>query len=269
MDRKSFIVLAGAALLLVALSPIVDHFFPPKPLLPLLPGQTNVPKRNRGPAQAPDRNTAGTTPATSYAPRHCPAAPIVPEQTLTVTNEDLVFQFTSEGGGLKKVSLEHYPAVISRTGGETPSNPIRAALLTPRPRSRSWPWRVRALQGDNYFTLTQNGPVVRAEKTLTNGLRLIKEFTISTNYLFTARVILTNTSAQALIIPQPRVSWWERPRPSAPSTIRTRWRFLRRWTLRAKRDPGLVRQPHPRLYSGNAAHNLSGGRKQRGLDGGA
>ena len=45
-------------------------------------------------------------------------------------------------------------------------------------------------QGDNYFTLTQNGQGVSAEKTLANGLRLVKEFSIGSNYLFTARLRL-------------------------------------------------------------------------------
>jgi YidC/Oxa1 family membrane protein insertase len=45
----------------------------------------------------------------------------------------------------------------------------------------------------------ENG--VRAEKTLTNGLRLVKEFQPSTNYLVIATVHLENTSGQPLKLP--------------------------------------------------------------------
>jgi YidC/Oxa1 family membrane protein insertase len=46
---------------------------------------------------------------------------------------------------------------------------------------------------------------VTAEKTLANGLRLVKEFDLGSNYLFTARVRLENTSAQPLKIPEREV----------------------------------------------------------------
>ena len=131
------------------------------------------------------------------------SAPLVlpsgPEQTLTLTNEDLIFHFTSHGGGLKTISLRKYPAIISRTS-DTSMETNMAALNTKAPAP------VLALlgndaQGDNYFNLTQNGRVVSAEKTLANGLRLVKEFDIGSNYLFTARLRLENTSAQPLKIP--------------------------------------------------------------------
>ena len=42
---------------------------------------------------------------------------------------------------------------------------------------------------------------MRAEKTLTNGLRLIKEFQLGTNYLLHATVLLENTSGHPLALP--------------------------------------------------------------------
>ena len=45
-----------------------------------------------------------------------------------------------------------------------------------------------SVQGDGVFTLTQTANSVRAEKVLTNGLRLVKEFQLSTNYLVRATV---------------------------------------------------------------------------------
>jgi YidC/Oxa1 family membrane protein insertase len=59
-----------------------------------------------------------------------------------------------------------------------------------------------SLQGDGVFTLTQptNG-VVRAEKSFTNGLTLIKEFRFDTNYLLAASVRFENHSKEPLTIP--------------------------------------------------------------------
>ncbi len=195
MDRKSFIILGVALLLLFAMSPVVDHFFPPRPV-PISPrGMTNLPPEN---VRAAPTGSNAAVPTTAATPAPF-ALPSTPEHTLSLTNEYLIAQFTSHGGGLKTVSLRKYPAVISRTGN-TSAETNMAALNTKAPAP------VLALlgneaQGDNDFTLTQDGRTVRAEKTLGNGLRLVKEFVIGTNYLFSARLLLENTSAQPLKIP--------------------------------------------------------------------
>ena len=225
MDRKSIIILVAAVLLLLALSPIVDHFYPPKPvpldasvgvLTNAQPGNVAFPRTMGSNAATVARSLTTTAPGQSRAADPSPSAP---EQTLTVTNEDLIFQFTSHGGGLKTVWLRKYPAIISRTG-DTSAQTNMATLNAKAPAP------VLALlgndtQGDNYFNLTQNGPVVTAEKTLANGLRLVKEFDIGTNYMFTARVRLENTSAQPLKIPGARSRSSGRRRP------------LGRWMIRA------------------------------------
>jgi YidC/Oxa1 family membrane protein insertase len=58
-----------------------------------------------------------------------------------------------------------------------------------------------AVQGDGIFTLTQTDTGVRAEKLLTNGLSIVKEFQPTTNYLVTATVRLENRSKQPLTLP--------------------------------------------------------------------
>jgi len=149
-------------------------------------------------ALAPAMGSNAPAPATeAYStPMVLPSAT---EKTLTLTNEDLIFVFTTHGGGLKTISLRKFPAIISRTGATSlETNMATLNIKAPAP--------VLALlgndaQGDNYFNLTQNGRVVVADKTLTNGLRLVKRFDIGTNYLFTASVRLENTSAQSLKIP--------------------------------------------------------------------
>ncbi|MGA2749986.1 MAG: membrane protein insertase YidC [Verrucomicrobiota bacterium] len=190
MDRKSIIILVAAIGVLFALSPVVDHFFPPKPLpiTATMAAPTNAPEQSNLPA-AP--GPAASAPILSQ--------PSVAEKTLTVSNADMISHFTSHGGGLKAVDLRNYPAAVSRTsrtGWET----ARASLnsMAPVPVLSVLG---EGVQGDGYFALTSSEGVIRAEKTLTNGLRLIKEFEPETNYFFKARLVLENTTSQPLVVP--------------------------------------------------------------------
>ncbi len=71
-----------------------------------------------------------------------------------------------------------------------PSTPARLALLDGE-----------AVQGDGVFKLAPTDHGVRAEKTLTNGLTIVKDFQLSSNYLVMATVRLENRSAQPLALP--------------------------------------------------------------------
>src|SRR5208283_2279720 len=57
------------------------------------------------------------------------------------------------------------------------------------------------VQGDGIFKLTWTTNGVRAEKTLTNGLAIVKNFELSSNYLVAATVGLTNHSDRPLELP--------------------------------------------------------------------
>jgi YidC/Oxa1 family membrane protein insertase len=198
MDRKSIIILAVAVALYFLLTPVVDHFFPARPVPVTLPATNQAgPAANHVPASP--ASPAATEPVA--APRTEPAKP---EQILTVSNADLIWHFTSRGGGMKDVDLIHYPAVILRPGQPAPETNKLAGL------NLDVPLPVLAvmgleLEGDGEFALTRNGDTIRAEKTLSNGLRVVKEFEIGTNYLFKARVLLENTSSQALRVPEREV----------------------------------------------------------------
>ena len=61
------------------------------------------------------------------------------------------------------------------------------------------------LVGDGNFALAKTGNGVRAEKVLPNGLRLVKEFHLGSNYLIEADVTLANTSGQPLAVPAQEV----------------------------------------------------------------
>jgi YidC/Oxa1 family membrane protein insertase len=192
MDRKSIIILAVAVGLYFLLSPVVDHFFPPKPAPITLPAATN------SATAATNVRTSAISPAVSV-PEAWLKTPATPEQIVTVSNADLIWHFTSRGGGLKQVDLTHYPSLIRR--GADPALETNLASLNHNARLPVLALMGYNLDGDGDFVLTRDGETIRAEKTLTNGLRVVKEFVISTNYLFKASVRLENTSSQPLRVP--------------------------------------------------------------------
>ncbi len=130
-----------------------------------------------------------------------------PEQTIVLTNRQADYTnrytFTSRGGGLKLVELLDYPQTISarwtlksgaQNNGVASLNtlaavPALAVLGDP------------SLVGDGNFALTKTDDGVRAEKKLPNGLRLVKEFHLGSNYLVYASVRLENTTDKPLALP--------------------------------------------------------------------
>jgi len=202
MDRKSIIILVVAVGLYFLMTPVIDHFFPPKPVpVSVLP--TNNHESKSSPSTTTHPEATPSSPAGLHsAPEVVPARTesSKPEQILTVSNADLIWHFTSRGGGLKDVDVVHYPAVIRRPGLPAPETNALASL------NHNAPLPVLAimgpeLDGDGDFTLTRDGDTIRAEKTLTNGLRVVKEFVVGTNYLFKARVRLENTSGLPMKVP--------------------------------------------------------------------
>lgn len=164
----------------------------------------------------PQTTNTNSTPVASVAPAVTTAtAAIIPEsspdtditeQLLVLTNREPnytnYYTFTSRGGGLKSVDLLAYPETISPRWKTTVTN---AGVATLNSRT-SVPLMAilgeRSLIGDGNFTLTRTGSnTVRAEKSFHNGLRMVKEFQISSNYLVNVTVWLENLSNQSLPLP--------------------------------------------------------------------
>ncbi|MCU0784614.1 MAG: membrane protein insertase YidC [Verrucomicrobia bacterium] len=201
MDRKSIIVIAGCMGLIALWSMvIVPKLYPPKPLPPRATNEVSTA------ASAPPVAASNVEQAATSAPPVAPSKPVFvasgDEETLVLTNDNARYTFTSQGGGLKFIELVKYPETVSRSRKKQPltndlaglnahvSIPVLAVLGD------------ESVQGDGIFTLTKTAAGgVRAEKTLTNGLRIIKEFKPTTNYLVSATVQLENTSGAPLKLP--------------------------------------------------------------------
>jgi YidC/Oxa1 family membrane protein insertase len=198
MDRKSIIVLVACFLLLFSWPLLVNKIYPPKPLPP---GATNAPI-----AMLPATNgvvTSAVAPRVLEAPTLRPpvASTNVPEQTLEITNAEAHYTFTSYGGGLKLIELRNYKENVSKrrqrrsTGG--PVATLNSSTPAPTLALLDGP----AIQGDGIYQLTRTAGGIRAEKTLESGLRITKEFQLSTNYLVLATVRLENGSEQPIDLP--------------------------------------------------------------------
>ena len=199
MDRKSILVLVVCFILLMLWYPLVNKLYPPKPLPP---GATNAPPAllatTNQPAPAP------TAPAVLEEPSATPkpvATANVPEELLAVANANARYTFTSYGGGLKQIELLHYPETVPKHREKLPQTNNVATLNTFTPAPTLALLDGEAVQGDGIFPLTNTASGVRAEKTLTNGLTIVKDFQLSSNYLVLATVRLENRSAQPLALP--------------------------------------------------------------------
>ncbi|HEU6446855.1 MAG TPA: membrane protein insertase YidC [Verrucomicrobiae bacterium] len=157
---------------------------------------------NQPPAVEIPATNAITAPAKENSATTVPAVleTNAPESLVVISNADARYTFTSLGGGLKKIELLKYPEVISvRWKKNTNSSDVNASLNTHAP--------VPALSvvsdgflGNGSFTLTRTGDGVRAEKILQNGLRVVKDFHVGSNYLFNASVRFENTSGKPLAL---------------------------------------------------------------------
>ena len=146
--------------------------------------------------------------ATANAIVSMPAPAIVfdtntPEQTLVLTNGRARYTFTSRGGGLKLIELLDYPQTVSARWKDSVTN-ASAAVTALNARTTVPALAIlgdESLIGDGNFALTQTATGVRAEKSFSDGLHLVKNFQLSSNFLVLADVRIENTSDKPLNLP--------------------------------------------------------------------
>jgi YidC/Oxa1 family membrane protein insertase len=199
MDRKSIpLILAVIAALFLG-TKLINHAFPPVPA----PVSTNqIAPATTATASSWTNQTAPPAATTnSPAPAKFTVNEAIPEQLMTVSNEDARYTFTSRGGGLQLVELLKYPQSVRATRlHPIPTNGV-ATLNTPVAPPALALLGDESLQGDGVYVLSQIPGGVRAEKTLPNGLSVTKDFVIGSNYLIAATVRIKNTSAKPFTVP--------------------------------------------------------------------
>ena len=181
-------------------SVLVPKLYPPIPAKAPSPGTTN------GMAVAQSSTTYTSNTANPAAPTTGLNTFIRPAFTtnteapsVVLTNENARYTFTALGGGLSQIALIKYPEMVSHQHKGSPTNSFATLNVNaPLPvlavvGSEGW-------QGDGIFALTHTTNTLRAEKTLADGLRIVKEFQLGTNYLIHASVRLENTANQPLTL---------------------------------------------------------------------
>jgi len=212
MDRKSIIVLVVCFILLMLWPALVNKIYPPpKPQ----PGRTNIVvgaagTNQSGPAVSPV-GTNGTNSADSSAgavsitaapaPASVWIPPTGPEQVVRYESAEAVYTFTSHGGGLKAVELKGYPETVACGRGKKASPTTLAALNQGAPVPALAVLAGGAFEDGRPYMLQQTDYGVTAEKVLTNGVRIFKEFRVGSNYVLGATVRLENRGPVPLELP--------------------------------------------------------------------
>jgi YidC/Oxa1 family membrane protein insertase len=196
MDRKSIIVLIISFALILLWPKLMHELYPPPPKSTnTVVTATNQLATNISTSAIAVATNALTTNGSSAIPQIKDDAP---EQLLVITNENAIYNFTSRGGGLKSVQLRKYPETIDC--GKTSPGELRLATLNARAFVPTLAWIGGDSAENGSFHLSQSGETIRAEKSLSNGLVVIKEFQVSSNYLLNAKVRLENRSAKTMTI---------------------------------------------------------------------
>ncbi len=179
-------------------SVLVPKLYPPIPVKPPAPGMTNVMATAQSPTPTTTTSTTAPGLGTFVRPKF---ATNVEASSVVLMNENARYTFTALGGGLSEIALVKYPELVSHQRKGSPATTGFATLnvhaqmpVLALMGSESW-------QGDGVFDLTQMGNTLRAEKTLADGLRIVKEFQLGTNYLVHASVRFENTTNHPLTVP--------------------------------------------------------------------
>lgn len=203
MDRKSIPILIVCLLLLVLWPRLVQQFRPPiqvpvtnQVVTATAPTGTNV---VAGSTNAVPIAAVPPTGATTATPPHFDLK--TPEQTITLSNANARYVFTSRGGGLQSVDLLRFPESLSTIRNARSSTGEVVTLNDAELLPIGMFLDDSNMQGNAEYTLTPTATGVRAEKTLPNGLNIVKDFAVNSNYLVTASVRLENHGTAPLTLP--------------------------------------------------------------------
>ena len=130
--------------------------------------------------------------------------PFQNEQTLLLSNSVVGITLTSHGGGVKTAELFKYAESTACEKQAGTSNAIPRAFVKLNTRAQAPAMSLlggAALQGDGIFSLVKTATGARAEKSLSNGLFVVKEFVLGSNYLVAVNTRVENRSSEPVGVP--------------------------------------------------------------------
>ncbi|MBM3889368.1 MAG: membrane protein insertase YidC [Verrucomicrobia bacterium] len=186
MDKRAFIVIIICFVILFGWQTLVNHLWPPPPpgMEPKPPGApTNVVEK-----AAPAAEVKPVAPVEPPKPAE-PPKPRPPEQTVTLENDLVRAVLTSYGGGVKDVLLKKW--TISLDDPEL----VTLNLFGPEPvlALADWP----GADSNAVYSVQQISPtnaVVTCDAA--GGLRVVKEFRLTGDYVIGCRVRFENAGKQ-------------------------------------------------------------------------
>ena len=199
MDRKSIVILVVTVCLFLAWGPLVNRIFPPIPVTTT----TNAPAMgtNVGQAEISSLSTNEVAPAMTGATISAITnAPVGKEENVIIETELARYLFSSLGGGIKSIEMKNFKSFVGCNVKKTDTNPP-VVLNKKAPLALFTVTGSAGLMGDNSFRLSTTGQTVRAEKDLANGVRLVKEFEILTNYQVRVKLLWENHGTNPAAIP--------------------------------------------------------------------
>lgn len=194
MDRKTIIVVVICLGVLFFGNSVIQKLFPP---VPLPAGATNAVTTATAPLTNPSVPAAtigAPTPALATPMPKPVLATSSEEKTLSFSNREVRYTFSSHGGGIKSIELLQYPETVSRSRKQSAGTNNVAELNTPQAAPVLTIFGDESVHDAGQFVLTQTAAGMRAEKSLSNGLRITKDFVVNSNFLVTATVRMENTA---------------------------------------------------------------------------
>lgn len=218
MDRTSFFILLVCFFLLFSWGKISNTIWPPKPLPASVTNQVSTASATNAAIASQATNVAAPpVAAANAAATNAAAIPAAlaatdlpvrgPEKLVTLESEKAIYTFTSHGGGIKQIGLRGYPAVACATEAEQKHDTHLATLNTNAPLPILSIRGSPAIEGNNEYTLRKSGgDRVVAEKLLSSGLRIVKEFRLSaTNYLLSTQIRFENATNVPVALPEQEI----------------------------------------------------------------
>ena len=210
MDKRGIIIVVICFAVVLGWQALVTHYWPaPLPgTEPAAKGgaHTNVVARTAKPLEM--KTAPPSAPEIAPPPPAAPAAPKAPEKTVTLENKLLRAELTTYGGGIRDVVLKTWkvggtndsPVMLNRfasepvfalTGGSAKDTNGTVSVL-------AWP----GADSNAVFALTESAPDrVVFTGDAAGGLRIVKEFTLGSNYVLSCRVRIENLNKQPVETP--------------------------------------------------------------------
>ncbi len=207
MDRKAISVISICIALLFVWPLLIQKLYPPPPVPP--GGATNGIVRTLVTTNSPQGQAVPSTVQTLSNRVDAVVRPVVnataPEQSLVISNSVARYTFTTHGGGLKSVELLAFPESVACNAKKAPDAGKVASLNSKATVPALALLGDSTLQGNGVYSLSRTATGVRAEQPLANGVVVVKDFFLGSNYVLGCTVRFENRTSQPITIPQQEI----------------------------------------------------------------